>query len=654
VLVDSRCDNAPRYVDTRKASYVRRDVKPGHLAEVDVEALWSAIETSAEVAGFAVVVARIDCMPPRMLYASARAAQISGQAQNELIGMVPWQILIPEDHPRIREMVARPPGAPPLLINVTVLRPDGGLVPIECAATRISTPNGTFTFGYFRDLTWERDTLAALRQSEARFRFLVEAAPDGVVILAGGKIVFMNPRASRLFGVPDGQDPVGRGIGEYMPPLDAALAGGRIGEMLRTGKEMPPNEYGTLADPERIVEIKSVACQWDGAQAVLGLARDVTERKAMQRRLVEADRLAALGTLAAGVAHEINNPMTYALLAVQRIERTVAGLGLPEATLAGLREQLGDIEHGIGRVASITRSLRAFARPDDTVPGPVDVGAVLRRALQIVDHDLRNRAELVLELPELPWVTGNAARLEQVMVNVLINAIQALPDGGAHLISVVVHQDQDRVTVSVRDTGRGMSAAIRDRIFEPFFTTRPIGEGMGLGLSVSKTIIEGFGGDLAVSSSPDAGTTVSITLRVHAGGRTESQAESNGVRVRRKVLLIDDEVVLRRVFGQLLSKHHDVETAGSGIEALVALRDDKFDVIVCDVMMPEMNGCELYRRIAAEHPGHERKIVFITGGTFTRDVDDFLASTPNRLLTKPFNLESILSTIDYVIRTPRA
>jgi PAS domain S-box-containing protein len=636
-----------------KPPYPGAEMTAGHLTELDVPTLWSALEAAAEQASLAVYVARIDCSPPRMIYVSDRAAMIIGRPQPELIGSLPWAILIPEDQPRIRDLVARPPGAPPLLIDATVLRPDGTLVPIECAATRINTRDGILTFGYFRDVTAERATLAALRQSEARFRFLVEAAPDGVVILVRGKVVFINPRAARLLGVPEGESAVGHYINEYLPPADAKLAGERIMEMFRSGKEMPPNEYGVVADPDRVVEIKSIACEWDGGPAVLALARDVTERKAIQRRLVEADRLAALGTLAAGVAHEINNPMTYALLAVQRIERTVSQLGLPGAAVSSIREQLGDIEHGIGRVASITRSLRAFARPDDAPPGPVDLSAVIARSLRMVDNDLRHRAQLVVELPEIPWVIGNASRLEQVLVNVLINAIQSLPEPGPHQITVTLQRADDQVTLSIRDTGRGMSAAIRDRIFEPFFTTRPIGEGMGLGLSVSKTIVEGFGGTLAVVSAPGAGTTVTIALKVHAGPRPEpATLTSTEPPTRRTILLIDDEPVLRNVFSQLLSRQHDVMTCASGAEALLALQAGEFDVIVCDVMMQGMNGCELYRRIAVDHPGHERRVVFITGGTFTRDIDDFLASTPNRILTKPFNLESILATIEHVARTP--
>jgi PAS domain S-box-containing protein len=620
---------------------------------VDVTALWTAIETAAEQAGIAVYVARIDSQPPGILYASRRAAEILGRPQAELVGMLPWSIMIPEDHPPIQEMIARPAGAPPTLMRATAVRPDGRRVPIEVAATRIHTAGAVLTFGYFRDVTAELDTLAALRESEARFRFLVTAAPDGVVIVRRGVVVFINPRAVQLLGAEREEDVIGKPIGSFLPPADAAAGAERIATMFRTGEEMPPSEYRILAVPDRIVEIKSIRCEWEGEPAVLAFSRDVTERAAMQRRLVEADRLAALGTLAAGVAHEINNPMTYALLAVQRIERTLAGLELPAEAFAGIREQLGDIEHGIGRVASITRSLRAFARPDDSPPGPVELVEIIRRSLRMVDNDLRHRAKLDLDLADVPHITGNASRLEQVVVNILLNAIQALPEAATNRISVAVAHEQDTVVLTIRDTGHGIPLAVRHRIFEPFFTTRQLGKGMGLGLSVCKTIVEGFGGQIAVSSTEGVGTTVTITLQVHATPAVaEPTPPARAPSPRLRILLIDDEPILRTVFARLLEGHHDVVSVSSGAEGLELALSGQFDAILCDVMMPGLDGAEVYRRIAAERPGLEKRIVFITGGTFTRDLDEFLATTPNRLLLKPFKLEAVLAAVDHVANVP--
>ena len=579
---------------------------------------------------------------------SPRAAAITGRPAPELVGSLPWSILRESDWPVVQQAVARPSGAPPLAFDVTVAQPSGKLVPIELAATRIVNAGGTFVFGFFRDVSVERDAVAALRASEARFRFLVEAAPDGVVILVRGMIVFMNPRAAVLLGAETPDRAIGKPVVSFLPPEDARRTGERIADMFRTGKEMPPEEYRTLADPNRIVEIKSTFCTWEGQAGVIAFARDVTERKRLQQRLVDADRLAAMGTLAAGVAHEINNPLTYALLGVQRIDSLLGDPALPAATIATIRERLHEIEHGITRVATITQGLRSFARPDDAPPGPVDLKEILASALRMVENDLRHRANLVKNLGEVPAVTGNASRLEQVVINILLNAAQALPSEGEHTIEITLApRDAERVTLSIRDTGRGIPEDIISKIFDPFFTTRRIGEGMGLGLAVSKTIVDGFGGSLEVTSAPGKGTTMTIVLRAHQSQVVPLEAPLRAkTGERRRVLIIDDERLVRDALTRLLQTEHEVVSAGSGEAGLAALDAGGFDVVICDVMMPGMNGREVYRRVAAQHPGFERRLVFISGGTFTPELDEFLRTTTNRCLSKPFKLDDVFIAID--------
>lgn len=541
------------------------------------------------------------------------------------------------------------PGAPSTSIELFVRRPDGTLVPIALASTRMQTAIGTLSFGYFRDISRERETLAALRRSEARFRFLVESAPDGVVILKRGVIVFINPKAAQLLGAGlDGA--VGKPISAFLPPGDAAIAGARIGAMLREGVEFPPSEYGVLADPARVVEIKSTVCEWDGDQAVLALARDVTERKVIERRLVESDRLASLGTLAAGVAHEINNPLTYAQLSAQRIGRILETLALPPDLVATLRGHLDDIEHGVKRVASITQSLRAFvAYSDDDAAGPVDLHGVLARSIKMVANDIRHVAQLVHETTQIPLVTGSVPRLEQVFVNLLINALKALPASPAtpHEINVSVKHAGDRVTVAIRDTGCGIPVALRGRIFDPFFTTRDVGHGMGLGLSVSKTIIEKYGGQIEVASVENVGTTVSVHLRVHASAvtATESVPADKAALPRLRILVVDDEPMICEVLARILGAEHEVTIARTGEDALTRLATAAFNVILCDVMMPGMSGLDVYKQIAAQQPGVERRIVFMSGGTMGTGIEHALAALPNGHLAKPFNIERVLEAV---------
>jgi PAS domain S-box-containing protein len=619
---------------------------------VDVAALWGALEAAAEQSSLALYVARIDTDPPAIVYASQLAAEIVGRPRDSLIGTPPWSILTAEDQLRIQQMISRPSEElPPSSMDLTVERPDGTRIPIRLGRTRLAANDRVLSFGYFRDVSPERDAVEALRRSEARFRFLVEAAPDGVVILSRGCIVFINRRGAQLLANSEIADVLGQPVGRFLPPADAQAAGERIGRMFATRQEMPPNEYNVLVDPERVVEIKSIICDWEGSPAVLAFARDVTERKRLQHRLVEHDRLAALGTLSAGVAHEINNPLTYATLGLQRIERTLSSLELPAVALAQMRTQLREIEHGISRVASITRGLRSFARPDDAPPGPVSLVDVVDRSLKMVDNDLRHRAQLVRTIADVPPVTGNASRLEQVVVNVLLNAIQSLrPERPTNEIEVVLLERGPQVVLTIRDTGRGIPATLRDRIFEPFFTTRAVGEGMGLGLSVCRTIIEGFGGTIEVASTDGEGTTMTIALPVHRGSQPVIAPQPPArATTRKRVLIIDDEPLLRDVLTRLLGGEHEITTASSGAEGLARISVESFDAIVCDVMMPGMNGQEVHRRIAAVHPGLERRIIFITGGTFSPELDEFLAMTPNRLLAKPFQLDDVIAAVEMAV-----
>jgi PAS domain S-box-containing protein len=475
-------------------------------------------------------------------------------------------------------------------------------------------------------------------------QFLVDSAPDGVAILVRGVVVFINPRGAELLGAASPEAVLGTPIAQYMPPEDARLTAERIGAMFRTGVEQPPNEYSVVADPSRTVEIKSIVCRWEGQPAVLAFARDVSDRKAIQQKLVEADRLTALGTLAAGVAHEINNPLTYVELGLHRIEQATRG----HAVAAEVRELLADVEHGVARIATITRSLRTFARSDDAPPSPVDVRAVLERALQMLDNQLRHEAIVACDLADAPAIFGNASKLEQVFVNLLNNARHALA-GEPRRIDVGLVTQGDTVVVTVRDTGTGIPAAIRHRVFEPFFTTRAVGDGMGLGLPVCKSIVESLGGTIEIDSIEGAGTTVRVTLRAYrdaAAAVPTPDAPPPRTAARRRVLLVDDDALVRHAVARSLEPHHEVTSVDGGRAALAALATSSFDAILCDVMMPGMSGRELFERVAELHPGLERRLVFITGGTFAADLDAFLVSSGNRCLTKPFRMNELLEAIE--------
>ncbi len=626
---------------------------PADLGALDQATLLRAVVDAAERLEIGVSVLRIT-EPDIVLYASEAAAAIFGRTRAELEGSSPWGVIAPEAIAAERErLVARGRGAaPPTSFESVVLRPDGTRVPVEFAMTRIVIDGVAMNVAFVRDISARLAAVETLRRSEARFRRVVEGAPDGVVILERGRIAFMNELAAELLGLPDPASGLGTLITEHLPPEDAAVAVERIGRMLATGATFEPLEYRVKRSPDRVVEIKSIMIEREGAPAVLAFARDITARKRIERELQRAERLASIGMLSAAVAHEINNPLTYVQLCLQYLERELPG------AIAGdvrdrLLEQLRNARHGVDRVATIVRDLRAFARSDESPAGPVDLVGCVDRALKLVDNDLRHRARVVREVRAVSSVRGTASRFEQVFLNLLINASQALPesDPSRHEIRVDVGPyGADEVAVTITDTGEGIPPELRERVFEPFFTTKALGEGTGLGLSVCRSIIEQAGGRIELDPATARGTTVRVIVPVYRGEPLMMPmpiaADAPAETPRLRVLVVDDEALVRRVLSVALARHHDVVVAEHGREAAAVLEaGPAVDVVVCDLMMPEMNGQDLYEQVAARDPALARRFVFITGGALGPKLSAFLDGVAVPVLHKPFEMKQVLEHI---------
>ncbi|HTQ04806.1 MAG TPA: ATP-binding protein [Polyangiaceae bacterium] len=494
----------------------------------------------------------------------------------------------------------------------------------------------------------------ALRASEERFHTVVHGAPDGVAILRGPTILYLNPRAARLLGLARPEDGYGRPITDFMHADDAGIAAGRIRELLRTGKPHDTAyEYRSrsLDGRELVVEISSIIIDFDGGRAVLAFARDVTERKAMQARLAQADRLAALGMLSAGVAHEINNPLAYVLMNLELMGRELSKGG-PVDTQA-LLSRLREARHGGERVATIVRDLKTFAREDQAVRWPVQLESVLDAALNVVSGEIAKRGRIVRDYGSIPVVEGIAARLEQVFVNLLSNAAQALPDGEPwrHEVGLRVTHDADFVYVSVRDTGVGMTEAVKRHIFDPFFTTKPAGVGTGLGLPICQGIVLAQGGSIEVASTPGEGSTFTVKLRRWTGAVDEAQPEARGPEASRgRILIVDDDAAVGRTLRLALEEDHEITVVGGGREALALLRTEAgaaYDAVLCDLLMPGMTGAELFTLLRAERPEVARRFIFMSGGYFAGDDTPSTGGQP--VLEKPFNLEQVRAVLRDVV-----
>jgi signal transduction histidine kinase/CheY-like chemotaxis protein len=389
---------------------------------------------------------------------------------------------------------------------------------------------------------------------------------------------------------------------------------------------------------------------------VIGVAMDTTARrraeaalKQSQARLVEADRLAALGALAAGVAHEINNPLAYALLNLDLVLREMGG-----AQAGALAARLAETRVGLDRVRLIVQDLKAFSRVDTERRGPVDVRRVLDETIEIAMTEIRHRATLVRAIADVPDVDANASRLGQVFLNLLLNAVQSLGEGGAADQRITVSTAVDgagRVVVSVADTGAGIPEDIQARIFDPFFTTKPTGVGTGLGLSICHGIVTALGGEITVESKLGQGSTFRVALPCAKGPRSirPPAAAAPAVAIpyapkipRPRVLVVEDEPVLASALGRSLDPDFEVEVLSNGRAALARLQQPpEPDAILCDLLMPQMTGMDLHEALKDLRPDLCDKIIFMTAGTFTTTARDFLAGVQNAALDKPFDLPTL-------------
>jgi len=385
------------------------------------------------------------------------------------------------------------------------------------------------------------------------------------------------------------------------------------------------------------------------------------EHRDLQARLAQTDRLTSLGTLAAGVAHEINNPLAYVLLNVGYALEEVPKLLRPDAGPRAneVRAALEHARRGAERIRDIVRGLKTFSRPENEKIGPLDVIGVVESTLAMIANEIRHRATLVKEYSEVPEVLANEARLGQVLLNLLMNALQAMPEGrtdGNEVRVIVKPGGPDRVLVEVHDNGVGIPQQVRGRIFEPFFTTKPVGIGTGLGLAICHGIVASLGGTLTVDSEQGAGSIFRVELPA-APRAMQSKPVSHAPAVapgsgpgpsapRRRILVVDDEPVVCFSLERLLSTEGEVVALTSPKQALARFEaGERFDVILCDVMMPEMDAPSLYERLREFAPQQADRMAFITGGAFSMRARDFLESVPNPRLSKPFDVEALLGFV---------
>jgi len=376
------------------------------------------------------------------------------------------------------------------------------------------------------------------------------------------------------------------------------------------------------------------------------------ESTALREQLLLSDRLVQVGTLAASVAHEINNPLTYVMgnleYALHELSSPVCASPVSDRVIEALSTAL----EGSRRIRATTEDLRVFARTDDARPRPVDLKRVLESAINMAGIQIRYRAKLVKDFDEVPALAANENRLGQVFLNLLVNAAQAIPEGhtAEHEIRVRLRAINDQAEVQISDTGRGIPPEVRKRLFQPFVTTKSKEEGTGLGLSICRRIVQDYRGEISARPNADRGTTFVVRLPLPLCAASSAYSLSSSTlpyeAPRGRILVIDDEPEIVDLIRRELRTQHELVGVTSCRAALALLaKDSAFDLILCDLMMPVMNGMQLYAEIERSHPALVKRMVFITGGAFTQAALQFLATVPNPNITKPFEADTLAKLV---------
>jgi signal transduction histidine kinase len=385
------------------------------------------------------------------------------------------------------------------------------------------------------------------------------------------------------------------------------------------------------------------------------------ERRKLEAQLAQMDRLTSLGTLVAGIAHEINNPLTYITANLELVIERVGRLRsqAPSPTVEEIEHLMHDVRVGAERVRRIVRDLRTLSRADAEIRVPLEVRPILDQSIRMTLNEIRYRARVVEDHGTLPLVEGDEARLSQIFVNLLLNAAQAIPEGRPEENEIGVATRTDplgRAVIEVRDTGRGISPDALPRIFDPFFTTKKVGQGTGLGLSICHGIVTSMGGTMEVRSEMGRGSVFQVVLP--AARKDTVPAEGPALSVQReatrrgRVLIVDDDPMVGRTLRRILETEHDVTLVTEAQAALTLLRGDgaRFDAILCDLMMPQMSGMELYAELSRVQVESVARIVFLTGGAFTQTARSFLDSIPNRWFEKPVGVAELREVVCRLVR----
>ena len=629
---------------------------PDHLPALRLaeERYRSAIEQAPD----AVFVADLQ---GRYTEVNSAACRMLGYAREQLIGKTIMELIPPEDLARLAATRAQllKPGEVQVS-EWTLLRADGVRLPVEVSA-KIHADGRWQAFA--RDISERKRMVEVAVRTLRELETVLDTIPDPVAVRVGDNFEYVNRALLRVLGYGEAREMLRRPVLDSVHPDDRSLAVAWMERVNQTGRAQPM-EVRLLAKDGSSVPLElaaSLGLSYRGRPAALLVAHDRREWKRLEAALGERDRLATVGTLAAGVGHEINNPLQNITMTLELLREELIAMSaeVPARRVERLLELADDARLGAQRIAKIVRGLDTFARGEREEAAVLDLHTVLDLSISLTGNQLRHHVQLHTDLRATPLVFCDESRLAQVFINLLTNAAQAMADRPAerNVLRVCSWTDErGRAVVEIGDNGPGMTDEVRARVFEPFFTTKPVGEGSGLGLAIAHSIVTSFGGELSCASELGVGSTFLVRLPASTQEDVrpaQRRRQSGSVPRRGRILVVEDDPVVAALVERVLSADHHVERAADGLQGLARLASEpRYDVILCDLMMPNMSGIQLYQRVLSEQPELGERFVFMTGGA-TGGAQAFLDGVPNRKLAKPFSMLTLRELVNDVLNQPR-
>ena len=609
----------------------------------------------------------IDAETHTILEANHRACDLLVRSEDQIVGMPEADLYPSQGNGPRRDLLSAQSSLLPSSRELDLLRSDGTTVPVEVSASATQLAGRPAIVGIFRDIRDRREAAAVLRRSEDRFSYLIQNLSDVITVVAvDGTMLYHSPSIERVVGYQP-RELLGKSFLSFIHPEDEPAVRSAIERLtLRVGSAAPP-EFRFRHKDGSWVWLESVGNNLLNDVAVGGIvvtSRNVSARRGLEDQVRQSQKMEAVGRLAGGIAHDFNNMLMviqgYAEIVLQE-----------EGVTPAARKSVETIVRTSESAANLTRQLLTFSRKHAFSPQVVDLNVLVNHMSEMLLGLLREEMEFVVKLsPEACCASADPAQIEQVIMNLVVNARDAMPKGGtlkletARAHSDAIHASQpsgvpegDYVTLSVSDTGVGMDSDTQTRMFEPFFTTKSKDKGTGLGLAVVYNIVRASGGHIRVLSEPGSGSTLHIFLPSVAAQPAPPLFPPPAEPLRtgmETILVAEDQPDLRWMICQFLQTlGYSVLEAKDGKDAiaLAGQYQGNIDIVLTDVVMPHVPGSEVARRLAESRP--EIKVIFMSG--YTEGELNPEESGPNgvnaTLLQKPFELEFLATKIREVLKT---